>query len=46
MPDATSRRRLGRTNLELSVLGIGGAPLGDFYEKIPETRSEATLSAA
>lgn len=46
MPDASSRRRLGRTDLELSVLGIGGAPLGDFYEKIPEARAEATLSAA
>jgi D-threo-aldose 1-dehydrogenase len=46
MPDAIGRRRFGRTNLELSVLGLGGAPLGDFYEQIPEARAEATLTAA
>jgi D-threo-aldose 1-dehydrogenase len=46
MPLATDRRRLGRTRLELTVLGIGGAPLGDFYEQIPEARAEATLTAA
>jgi D-threo-aldose 1-dehydrogenase len=46
LPLATDRRRLGRTNLELSALGIGGAPLGDFYEQIPEARAEATLMAA
>jgi D-threo-aldose 1-dehydrogenase len=46
MPSAPHRRPLGRTNLELSALGIGGAPLGDFYELIPEARAEATLTAA
>jgi D-threo-aldose 1-dehydrogenase len=46
VPDASSRRRLGRTDIELSVLGLGGAPLGDFYELIPEQRAEATLTAA
>lgn len=46
MPQPTDRRRLGRTKLELTVLGMGGAPLGDFYERIPETRAEATLTTA
>lgn len=46
MPGATDRRRLGRTALDVSILGLGGAPLGDFYEKIPEARAEATVAAA
>ena len=26
------QRRIGRTDLQVSVLGLGGAPLGDLYE--------------
>jgi D-threo-aldose 1-dehydrogenase len=39
-------RRLGRTGLEVGILGLGGAPLGDFYERIPEERALATVEAA
>jgi D-threo-aldose 1-dehydrogenase len=43
-PSAT--RQLGRTGLRLSQLGMGTAPLGDLWERIPESRAEATLAAA
>jgi D-threo-aldose 1-dehydrogenase len=43
---ALPRRRVGRTALELSVLGLGGAPLGNLFEAIPEARAEATIRAA
>lgn len=46
MARATERRRLGRTNLEVTCLGLGGAPLGDFYELIPDERAQATLTYA
>ena len=39
-------RRIGQTELEVSVLGLGGAPLGDLYERIPEQRAVATLEIA
>lgn len=39
-------RRIGQTELEVSVLGLGGAPLGDLYERIPEERALATLETA
>ena len=29
MPLATDRRPIGRTGLEVTVLGLGGAPLGE-----------------
>ena len=31
------QRRVGRTDLQVSVLGLGGAPLGDLYERIPRS---------
>ncbi len=40
------QRRIGRTDLEVSVLGLGGAPLGDLYERIPRERALATLETA
>lgn len=43
-PSAT--REIGRTGLLLSPLGMGTAPLGDQWERIPESRAEATLAAA
>jgi D-threo-aldose 1-dehydrogenase len=36
-------RPLGRTSLEVPILGLGGAPLGDLYELIPEERALATI---
>jgi D-threo-aldose 1-dehydrogenase len=44
--NALATRELGSTGLEVSVLGLGGAPLGDFSELIPEDRAQATLDAA
>jgi D-threo-aldose 1-dehydrogenase len=44
--DPFARRRLGRTRIELTQLGFGGAPLGDLFEIIPEEQAMATLRAA
>lgn len=41
-----ARRRVGRTSLELPVLGFGGAHIGELYGKVAETDSRATLEAA
>jgi D-threo-aldose 1-dehydrogenase len=43
-PSAT--RELGRTGLALTQAGMGSAPLGDLWERIPESRAQATLAAA
>lgn len=40
------KRRLGNTGLEVSVLGFGGAPLGDVYGGITEQEGSAALHAA
>ncbi len=39
-------RRLGRTTLEVTALGFGGAPLGELFEPVAEPVVEATLDAA
>lgn len=39
-------RELGATGLAVSVLGLGGAPLGDLYTKIPEPEALATIDRA
>lgn len=44
--DIFEKRPLGRSGLAVSCLGLGGAPLGDLYERIPEARALATLEAA
>jgi D-threo-aldose 1-dehydrogenase len=44
--DPTARRQLGRTGLALTQLGMGTAPLGDLWERIPEARAQATFAAA
>lgn len=41
-----TRRRVGRTALELPVLGFGGAHIGELYGKVSEADSRATLDAA
>jgi D-threo-aldose 1-dehydrogenase len=39
-------RSLGRTGLQVSALGIGGAPLGDIYERLDDATAIATVEAA
>ncbi|CAH0259831.1 aldo/keto reductase [Roseomonas sp. CECT 9278] len=44
--DPTAKRRIGRTALEATALGFGGAPLGGFRATIPEAEAQAILDAA
>lgn len=39
-------RKVGKTSLEVTQLGMGGASLGDAREAIPEPQAEAALDAA
>src|ERR1700750_944655 len=40
------RRRIGKTKLEVTELGLGGAPMGGFREKISDTEAIALTDAA
>ena len=40
------RRRLGRTQVEVSVLGLGCGPLGGLYDVLDENVATATVAAA
>ena len=42
----TSRRRIGKTLLNLPPFGFGAAHLGELYASVPEAQSQATLDAA
>ena len=44
--DAFAKRRIGRTSLEVTCLGFGGASLGDAYETIGEQQAEGSIEAA
>ena len=39
-------RKAGQTALELPILGFGGAPLGELFERVSETQSCQTLQSA
>src|SRR6056297_2354027 len=39
-------RELGGTGLSVSVLGLGGAPLGELFEAVSEQRAQAILRTA
>jgi D-threo-aldose 1-dehydrogenase len=39
-------RKLGRTDLDVTVLGFGSAPLGDIYEVLDDAKAIATVEAA
>ena len=41
-----AKRRLGRTGLQLTALGFGGAPLGELFVRIPEAEAQECLDAA
>jgi D-threo-aldose 1-dehydrogenase len=43
---ALPRRALGRTGLEVSVLGFGTAPLGDLYARLDDDMAVATVKRA
>ena len=40
------RRKIGRTALEISVLGLGAAPLGGLYNASSQADADATIDAA
>ncbi len=46
MDKKLSRRKVGRTSCEVSVLGLGGAPLGNLFEILPDEVALATVEAA
>jgi D-threo-aldose 1-dehydrogenase len=46
MAEVTARRRLGRTGVEVTELGFGGASIGELFVRVSETDAMATLSAA
>jgi D-threo-aldose 1-dehydrogenase len=44
--EPTDRRRLGRSGVEVTTLGLGGAAIGELYTDVPEEASFATIGAA
>jgi D-threo-aldose 1-dehydrogenase len=44
--DPLARRRLGRTDIEVTQLGLGGAGLGDLFDVVEDADASATLLAA
>ena len=43
---ALPRRALGRTGLDVSVLGFGTAPLGDLFARLDDATAIATVERA
>lgn len=46
MPLPIPTRKLGRADLDVSVLGLGTAPLGDLYRRLDEAEAIETVTAA
>ena len=44
--DAMEYRRLGRSNLRISILGFGSSPLGDVYGAIDDKQSQRAIHLA
>jgi aryl-alcohol dehydrogenase-like predicted oxidoreductase len=44
--NAYARRKVGGTNVEVSALGFGGAPVGGFRYTVSEQQAADTVSAA
>lgn len=44
--DPLERRRLGRTDVDVTALGFGGAPLGELFTLVPDDAADATIAAA
>lgn len=43
---ATTRKKFGRVDLEVTVLGFGAAPIGNFLKPITEETSDAMIDTA
>ncbi len=46
MAQVTARRRLGRTAVEVTELGFGGASIGELFVRVSERDAQATIAAA
>ena len=46
MAQVTARRRLGRTAVEVTELGFGGASIGELFVRVSERDAAATIAAA
>ena len=46
MAQVAARRRLGRTAVEVTELGFGGASIGELFVRVPERDAIATIDAA
>lgn len=46
MANGVPNRKVGRTKLQVSVLGFGAAPLGGIYRALSEAEADATVAAA
>jgi D-threo-aldose 1-dehydrogenase len=46
MAEVTARRRLGRSAVEVTELGFGGASIGELFVRVTESDAQATLAAA
>ncbi len=44
--DPTAKVRLGKTQLHVTRMGLGGAPLGGLFEDVPEDAAIATVKRA
>jgi D-threo-aldose 1-dehydrogenase len=44
--DPTSKVRLGKTELQVTRMGLGGAPLGGLFEDVPDDAALATVKRA
>jgi D-threo-aldose 1-dehydrogenase len=44
--EALPSRQVGQTDVHTTVLGLGGAPLGNLFAYVPETEARDTIAAA
>jgi D-threo-aldose 1-dehydrogenase len=44
--DPLARRRLGKSGVELTAMGFGGAPLGELFTRVSDAGAEATLQTS
>src|SRR5882757_8137849 len=44
--DPIATRPLGKSGVPVTQLGFGGAPLGDFYQKLPDGQATQTMARA